>query len=74
MYPEFKGEYVKKGYTLEKIVEELRKKGYKTTVSYLSQLLNGNYPITFNMAKDLKEIIGSDLPLEDLFEVKEVKE
>ena len=74
MYPEFKGEYVKKGFTLEKIVEELRKKGYGTSVSYLSQLLNGNYPISFNLAKDLKEIIGSDLPLEDLFEVKEVKE
>lgn len=73
MYQGFKGEYVKKGFTLEKIVEELRKRGYGTTVSYLSQLLNGNYPITFNMAKDLKAIIGSDLPLEELFEVnKEV--
>ena len=74
MYPEFKGEYVKKGFTLEKIVEELRKKGYGTSVSYLSQLLKGNYPISLNLAKDLKEIIGSNLPLEDLFEVKEVKE
>ena len=72
MYPEFKGEYVKKGFTLEKLSEELQKKGYKTTVSYLSQLLNGNYPISFKMAKDLKSIIGSDIPLEDLFEVKEV--
>jgi hypothetical protein len=72
MYPQFKGEYVKKGFTLEKIVEELRKRGYKTTVSHLSQLLNGNYPISFKMAKDLKEIIASDYPLEKLFEVKEV--
>lgn len=72
MYPEFKGEYVKRGFTLEKIVEELRKRDYKTTVSHLSQLLSGNYPISLKMAKDLKDIIGSDYPLEKLFEVKEV--
>lgn len=71
MYPEFKGEYVKKDFTLEKISEELRKRGYGTTTSHLSQLLNGVYPITLKMAKDLKDIIGSDLPLEKLFEVKE---
>ena len=74
MYQGFKGEYVKKGFTLETIVFELRKKGYGTTVSHLSQLLNGNHSITFKMAKDLKDIIGSDLPLEELFEVKEVGE
>lgn len=72
MFPEFKGEYVKKGFTLEKIVEELQKIGYGTTVSHLSQLLNGVYPISLKMAKDLKRIIESDLPLEKLFEVKEV--
>lgn len=71
MYPEFKGEYVKKGFTLEKIVEELRKRGYQTTVSYLSQLLTGKFEISLNMAKDLKDIIGSDYPLEILFEIKE---
>ena len=70
MFPEFKGEYVKKGFTLEKITEELRKRGYKTTVSHLSQLLSGAYPISLKMAKDLKNIIGSDLILEKLFEVK----
>lgn len=72
MFPEFKGEYVKKGFTLEKIVEGLRELGYGTTVSHLSQLLNGTYPISLKMAKDLKSIVGSDLPLEKLFEVKEV--
>lgn len=71
MYPEFKGEYVKKGFTLEKIVEELRKRGYGTTVAHLSQLLKGVYPISLKMAKDLKEIIGSDEPIEKLFEIKE---
>lgn len=72
MYPEFKGEYVKKGFTLEKMVKELREKGYGTTVSYLSQILNGDYPLLFKMARDLKSIIGSDIPLEILFEEKEV--
>lgn len=72
MYLEFKGEYIKRGFTLEKIVEELRKRGYGTTVPYLSQLLTGKFEISLNMAKDLKFIIGSDLPIEKLFEVKEV--
>ena len=71
MYQEFKGEYVKRGFTLEKIVEELKKRGYGTTVSHLSQLLKGVYPISLKMAKDLKEIIGSDMPIEKLFECKE---
>ena len=70
MFPEFKGEYIKRGFTLEKIVEGLRKRGYKTNVSHLSRLLKGTYPISLKMAKDLKSIIESELPLEKLFEVK----
>lgn len=73
MYLQFKGEYVKKGFTLEKIVEELHKRGYKTTVAHLSQLLIGNHAISLKMAKDLKEIIGSDLTIEELFEIKETE-
>lgn len=72
MYLEFKGEYIKKGFTLEKIVAKLRERGYQTTVPYLSQLLTGKFEISLNMAKDLKDIIGSELPLEKLFEIKEV--
>lgn len=71
MYREFKGEYVKKGFTLKKIVKELNKRGYETTVSHLSQLLNGKHTITFNLAKELKDIIGSNLPLEVLFKIEE---
>jgi hypothetical protein len=71
MYSVFKGEYVKKGFTLEKICEELQKRGYKTTVSHLSQNLNGKFGISLKMAKDLKDIIGSDLTIEELFEIKE---
>lgn len=71
MYPEFKGEYVKRGFTLEKLVKELSNRGYNTTVSHLSLLLRGKYPISFKMAVDLKDIIQSELPLEKLFEVKE---
>lgn len=71
MYPEYLGEYKKRGFTLETIVEELQKKGYKTTVSHLSQLLNGKHSISLNLAKELKSVIGSDLPIEVLFKVEE---
>lgn len=71
MYPEFKGEYVKKGFTLKTLVQGLQERGYKTNVPYLSQILNGDYGLSLKMAKDLKNIIGSSLPLEVLFEAKE---
>ena len=71
MYPEFRGEYVKKGFTLDILSDELRKRGYKTTTSHLSQLLSGAHKITLKMAKDLKTIIGSEMPLEKLFETRE---
>lgn len=71
MYPNFRAERARKKLTLENIVEEMRKKGYKITVSHLSQKLADEYPITLAEAKDLKEIVGTDLPLEVLFEVEE---
>lgn len=73
MYPEFRAECARKKLTLEKLVEKLRAKGYKTSVSYLSQKLAGKYPITLTEAKDLKEIVETDLSLEKLFEVEEAR-
>lgn len=71
MYPNFRAETARKKLTLERIVEELRKRGYKISVSHLSQKLAGKYPITLKEAKDLKEIIETDLPIEELFEIEE---
>ena len=71
MYPNFRAECARKKLTLEKIVEELRKRGYKISVSHLSQKLAGKYPITLKEAKDLKEIIETDLSIEELFEIEE---
>jgi len=70
MYPNFRAECARKKLTLEKIVEELRKRGYKISVSHLSQKLTGKYPISLTEAKDLKEIVETDLTLEELFEVE----
>ena len=71
MYPNFRAECARKKLTLEKIVEELRRKGSKMSVSHLSQKLAGKYPITLTEAKDLKKIVDTDLTLEELFEVEE---
>ena len=74
MYPNVEAERTRAGLTLEPIAEELG-----ITVSTLSQKLNGKYPITFDEAKKIKEIIvrekrrkgitiNIDMSLEVLFE------
>lgn len=68
MYPNLNAEFARKGLTLEKAVEELKKLGIEMTAPTLSQKKNGKYPITLNEAKALKAITGADLPLEVLFE------
>lgn len=68
MFPNFEAEKARKGLTLEKISAEMEKRGCGRTVTTLSQKLNGQYPITLNEAKALKAIVGTDLPIEVLFE------
>lgn len=74
MYPNVEAERTRAGLTLEPIAEELG-----ITVSTLSQKLNGKYPITFDEAKKIKDIIvreklrkgisiNIDMSLEVLFE------
>lgn len=67
MYPNFNAEYARKNFTLEKFVEELKKRGISMTVGTLSQKKTGKYPITLNEAKVFKEIVETDLPLDILF-------
>lgn len=68
MYPNLKAEIARKGLTLLKIVEELKKRGINMTVSMLSLKLNGKYPLYLNEAKALKEIVETDIPIDILFE------
>lgn len=68
MYPNLKAEIARKGLTLEKIVEELKKRGINITVSMLSLKLNGKYEIYLKEAKALKEIVETDIPIDILFE------
>ena len=68
MYPNLKAEIARKGFTLEKLVEELKRRGFTITVSMLSQKLNGKYDIYLNEAKALKSIVETDIPIDVLFE------
>ena len=65
IYPVLKGEMSKRKITLAMIVADPR---VDCTVSTLSQKLNGKYPLTFGEAAAIKEIVQSELPLEDLFQ------
>ena len=66
MYPNFNGERARKGITLETIAEKMGK-----TIGTISLKLSGQSIITLDEAKELKKIVGTDLPLEVLFEKKE---
>ena len=62
MYPNFNAERARKGITLETIAEKMGK-----TIGTISLKLSGQSIITVDEAKQLKEIVGTDLPLETLF-------
>ena len=62
MYPNLNAERARKGITLENIAE-----GLSVTVGTVSLKLSGKYPVTLAEAKQIKEIIGTNLPLEILF-------
>ena len=64
MYRTAKSEMMRRGLTLGDIAPLM-----EISVGTLSLKLNGKYPITLSEAKRFKEIVKSDLPLEELFEV-----
>jgi hypothetical protein len=68
MFKNLRAEIARENLTLEKIVEELNKRGINITVSMLSQKLNGQYKLYFNEAVALKKIVKTELPLDILFE------
>lgn len=63
MYRNARAEMVRAGLKLEDVAKTM-----DMTISTLSQKLNGKYPFTLIEAKQFKEIVKSELPLEILFE------
>ena len=68
MYPNLNAELARKNLTLEKIVAELNARGISMTIATLSQKKNGKFQFSLKEAKAIKEITGTDIPLEELFE------
>lgn len=68
MFPNFRGEMARRNLTQKDIINELHKRGFKMTVPTLSQKLNKKFELTLKEAKALKEIVGTDMTLEELFE------
>jgi plasmid maintenance system antidote protein VapI len=63
MYRNVKAEMARRGITLGMLADQL-----KFTLATVSNKLNGKQPLTFNEAKQIKSILGVDMPLEELFE------
>lgn len=68
MYPNVDGEKARKKITLAMIANDPR---IGCTVSTLSLKLTGKAPLMFKEAVAIKDILKSDLPLEELFEEAE---
>jgi hypothetical protein len=67
MFPNFNAEYSRRGFTLEKLSEEMEKRGCKRTVPTLSQKLNGKYELTLNEAKALRDVVAPNMTIDELF-------
>lgn len=65
MFPNVKAEMARKNITLETIANDPR---INCTISTLSLKLNGKFSLKWNEAVAIKAILGTDLPLEVLFE------
>lgn len=62
MFPNLKAELSRRGVTLTDLAKVLN-----VTVSTVSLKLNGKTPLTLAEAKAIKNYIGVDIPLEELF-------
>jgi hypothetical protein len=65
MYPEVRAEMARKKISLDTIAN-----GLECTVSTASLKLNGKSPITLREAVKIKSIVGSELPIEELFKTE----
>ena len=67
-YPNLKAEIARSGLTYNDILERGKKDGrLDCTISTLSLKINGKAEFTLNESMALKEIIGTDLSLSELF-------
>ena len=62
MYPNIKAEMARRNITLAKLAEYLG-----VTISTLSLKINGKAPLTWDEAVKIKEYIGANIPMEQLF-------
>lgn len=62
MFPNLKAEMSRRGIILEDLAKLLN-----VTVPTVSMKLNGKAPLTLAEAKAIKNYIGVDIPLEELF-------
>jgi hypothetical protein len=68
MYPEVRAEMARKKISLDTIAN-----GLDCTISTASLKLNGKAPITLREAVKIKSIVGSELPIEELFKTEAEK-
>lgn len=61
-FPYLRGEMAKRMYTVSKMSKDLG-----ISICSLSTKLNGKYPFTLNEAKKIKELLGTDMSLDELF-------
>lgn len=67
-YPNLKAEIARSGLTYNDILERGKKDGrLDCTISTLSLKINGKAEFTLKESLALKDIIGTDLPLNELF-------
>ena len=70
MFPNIRAEMARKGLTQKDVVDELQKRGFTMVVPTFSAKLNRKYEFTFAEAIAIKEILGTDMYLEKLFETE----
>lgn len=62
MYPYLRGEMTMRMYTSSKMAKEL-----EISISTFSLKLNGKYPFTLDEAKKIKNLLGTEKTLDELF-------
>lgn len=72
MFPNIRAEMARKNLTQKDIVDELQKRGFTMVVPTFSAKLNKKYEFTFAEAVAIKAILGTEMPLEELFETEAV--
>ena len=72
MFPNIRAEMARKGLTQKDVVTELQKRGFTMVVPTFSAKLNKKYEFTFGEAIAIKDILGTEMSIEELFTVEVV--